>query len=266
MGPVTLLMAALVITNLIYYFRWDKKTDLKYILLISLPVVSSLLVVVYSGARNAYLGFIMIVTVYFVYFIRNYKAIIQLSLFTIGFIIIVMNIDIVQTRVIAAKQQVYAYFQAEDNQISQETAQSSAGIRLEMWRASWYLVKASPVFGVGRGNYNQSMQKYIDAGLVNPAVNDHSHPHNAFVEIIVSRGILGLSIMLFLLYYPFYLFYKYRIKSRVTALMGMTHIILISIFSVTDASTFIKGNYVAVNLVFLSILLAQHLRIVKKAV
>lgn len=259
-GPVTLLMAALVVAKGIYFFRLDKKSDIKLIIVCTVAVVAALLVVALSGARSAYLGFVAIVALYFFYYIRNMKVVIPLSLITIGFIIVVLNIDVVQQRILVAKQETLTYLESDENQTSVQTSESSAGIRLEMWRGSWYLIKASPVFGVGRGNYNKAMQKYIDAGLVNPGVNEHSHPHNAFIETLVSRGILGLMVMLFILYYPFYLFYKTRKASPVTSLMGMTHVILISIFSLTETATFIKGNFVAVNLVFMSLLLSLHLR------
>jgi O-antigen ligase len=242
-------------------FTGDNKENFKNILFVSIPIISALMVVALSGGRSAYLGFVAMVGLYFFYYIRNLKVVIPLSILVISFILIVFNIEFVQQRVIIAKQETLNYLQSDNKADLDNLSSSSSGVRLEMWRGSWYLIKSSPIFGVGRGNYYNAMQEYIDAGLVNPAVTvRHSHPHNAFVETMVSRGLLGLLVMLFILYYPFYLFLKYLKKSPTTALMGMTHIILITIFSLTEAATFIKGNFVAINLIFLSLILSSHLR------
>lgn len=259
-GPVTLLVVSLVVAKGVNSFTDNKKENIKNFIYISIPITTALMVVALSGGRSAYLGFVAIVGLYFFYYIRNLKVVIPLLIIVLSFVIIVFNIDFVHQRVITAQQETLNYLQSDDK-ANFDISTSSSGVRLEMWRGSWYLIKASPIFGVGRGNYYNAMQEYIDAGLVNPAVTvGHSHPHNAFVETTVSRGILGIVVMLFILYYPFYLFYKYRKKSPTTALMGMTHIILITIFSLTEAATFIKGNFVAINLIFLSIILSSHLR------
>jgi len=263
-GPVTLLLVSLVIAKAVNSLSTNNKENIKYLILISIPVITALLVVALSGGRSAYIGFVAMVGLYFFYYIRNLKVVIPLLILVLSFVILVFNIDFVQKRIVTAKQETLSYLQSEDKANAAGVAASSSGIRLEMWRGSWYIIKDSPIFGVGRGNYFNAMQEYIKAGLVNPAVTvGHSHPHNAFIETMVSRGLLGLVVMLFILYYPFYLFFKYRKESPTTALMGMTHIILISIFSLTETATFTKGNFVAINLIFSSLLLAVHMREVK---
>ena len=128
-----------------------------------------------------------------------------------------------------------------------------------MWRAAKYFFPDHPILGVGPGNYQATAKRYAEEGKVNPAIAEHGHPHNSFLEALYSKGIIGLISLLLLLYYPFYVLFKTRQQARVSAGMGMIHIIGISGFSLFDASPILFNNYTSILLLGIAVFFSHHL-------
>jgi O-antigen ligase len=62
--------------------------------------------------------------------------------------------------------------------------------RNEIWRASWKMFVAHPIFGVGFGGYWAGVTAYHDAsGLMTP-----QEAHNDYLELLSSGGLVGLAI------------------------------------------------------------------------
>lgn len=255
-GPVVMLMIGLLFPMLMMV-----KDNYRFASIIIVACVVGMFVVLMSEVRSAYLAFVVLAFLIPLYYLKGRARIAVLTGVIAGIIAIYSLSDAVRDRVNLASKQVESYLTEEPDVLrKQDLSAISVGTRFEMWRATQYFLRDTPIFGVGRGNYNRAMQEYIDQGLVNPVVNNHSHPHNAYIETLMSRGLLGLSVMLFLMYYPLWIFFQTRKDSPHTALLGIVHIISISIFSLTEASTFIKGNFVAINLIFLSIFFSWHMQ------
>lgn len=253
-GPVVLLMCALLVpgTLLINKFRKNWKW-------IGLAIILGIYLMVKSEARSAYLALLVFSILIPLYYHQRKKVliiIIPIGLVLIGAYSISSTL---QQRTNITAQQIINYLTSEDK-VNTNIESSSVGIRLEMWRATQYVLEDSPLLGVGRGNYSHVMNKYVKEGLVNPTLSDRAHPHNAYIESFISRGFFGLAVMLLLLYYPLYVFVRTRQNSPNTALLGIIHILAISIFSLTESAAFIKGNFVAINLLFLAVFFAWHLR------
>jgi len=67
--------------------------------------------------------------------------------------------------------------------------------RIDIWRASWPLVRAHPVVGVGMGGYWTAITAYHDAsGEMTP-----QRAHNDYLELIASGGLIGAAIALWFL-------------------------------------------------------------------
>ncbi len=73
-------------------------------------------------------------------------------------------------------------------EISAEGAKERGGEpRAELWRATWQLIKAHPVAGVGFGGYWVAIPEYHDAsGEETP-----QQAHNDYLELLASGGIIG---------------------------------------------------------------------------
>jgi O-antigen ligase len=79
---------------------------------------------------------------------------------------------------------------------------TSAGARLEMWKASFMIVKEAPLIGVGEGNYAKYQKKLIDRGEISEAIGNFSHPHNEYITSLIEQGAIGLLSFVLLLLFP----------------------------------------------------------------
>jgi O-antigen ligase len=79
------------------------------------------------------------------------------------------------------------------NELTADTTGLRQGAsRNEIWRASWQLVKAHPVLGVGMGGYWAAIPGFHNAsGTMTP-----QEAHNDYLELLASGGLVGLALML----------------------------------------------------------------------
>ncbi|MGB1205500.1 MAG: O-antigen ligase family protein [Chitinophagales bacterium] len=80
--------------------------------------------------------------------------------------------------------------------------------RLVSWQNSWEIVKASPILGVGTGDYYSAMQQVYDADKFKIPVNSHSQ----YLQIWVTAGLLGLAFFVFVILH--WLVAIYRSENR----------------------------------------------------
>ena len=78
-----------------------------------------------------------------------------------------------------------------DKSISPETTS-----RGEIWRATWQLIKAHPLVGVGFAAYGTIIPQYHEAaGLITPR-----EAHNDYLELLASGGLVALALALWFLF------------------------------------------------------------------
>lgn len=76
----------------------------------------------------------------------------------------------------------------------------SRSMRVDIYRYSWQLIRENPVFGIGLGQF-QSMVEAIsidNLGFQLYGLSYALHPHNLFLNLWLSLGILGLISFIFL--------------------------------------------------------------------
>ena len=78
-----------------------------------------------------------------------------------------------------------------DIKIGRENYDVSSG-RITLMKQGFKLLRVNPVIGIGRGNLVAYGEKYIDGGLI------FSDLHNSYMTILVSYGVLGLTLFLML--------------------------------------------------------------------
>ena len=106
-------------------------------------------------------------------------------------------------------------------------ANSSSGARLEMWKASFKVIKENLIIGVGEDNYSKHQKKLIDQGKVDKFVGNFSHPHSEYITSLVEQGAIGLLAFIFMLLAPFMLFLNlikynsFNYKERALAVSGI---------------------------------------------
>lgn len=95
----------------------------------------------------------------------------------------------VQKRYQTAVEQVQRYL--ED---PAEHGGTSVGMRFEMWRGVLHAFVQHPVSGVGMGErFNAFLTRGVEAGTYHPAMKRVSMPHNAYLQVLVARGLIGFA-------------------------------------------------------------------------
>jgi O-antigen ligase len=163
--------------------------------------------------------------------------------------------DYVRYRVDAGVNELITVIQAGDR-VDPNSGLGAVSARAELWRSSMLIARDNLLWGVGRGNYTEAARPYIANGEAHPEVVNYEHPHNAYLEVAVSKGLIGLAIFVALLWFPLYRFWRARHAAPEIATLGIAVITGFSLFSLTDASTFIKGNFIAIYLIYLAVLFA----------
>lgn len=224
---------------------------------VSASVLFALAAMLLSGSRGAYVGFIGMVAVWGALRLRGWRQVlpvlVALGVIAVGY----QASDAVRYRIDKAGMDFISELDGNGPERNGPRL-DSVPARLEMWRAAAMIFRDNAVFGVGRGNYAGAARKYVEQGQVHPDVTQHSHPHNAYLEMMVSKGSLGLLAFLALLLYPLAVFARTHRRARETALLGMTLITGFALFSLTDASPFIKGNFISLFLIYLAAVFAWH--------
>ena len=123
------------------------------------------------------------------------------TLILLGGLYAVPDSDVRQRSDLAEKE-VQAYFAQKD----EESTGTSVGQRFEMWRAGATMIPGHLLLGVGKAGYMERKQALIDAGQANPAIAQHTHLHNDYLDALVKRGIPGLLATLAVLFAPLWLF------------------------------------------------------------
>ena len=254
LGPV----AALVVVWLLS--SWNQWGKLRWLL--PLLVLAALWAVAMSGSRGAYVGLLAMLLVWCGLFFKGWQRVAALIVVLILPVAVYHSFPSLAERVDVAASEVSVYFEKLEQ--GRHEASGAINVRFEMWRAGWMVFKDAPVVGVGPNNYTEAVRKYVGQDGLPGAVAHHGQAHNAYVDILMSRGMVGFQIFMVMLFYPLYCFLKTRQASPSTAVFGIVQIIGFAVFSITDASTFDKGNFVSIYLLCMTIFLSRHMAAVKQ--
>lgn len=120
-------------------------------------------------------------------------------------------------------------------------AQTSWGMRLNLWRNSFILWSESPFIGTGIGDFQGENRRLVEEGLsLNPHVQEFGHAHSVYFDALATMGTIGfiaLTGALFLL--PFSYFSR-RFDplappwTRFYALGGMVTVVSFAVFGLSE--------------------------------
>jgi O-antigen ligase len=116
---------------------------------------------------------------------------------------------------------------------------TSVGIRMQLWHASWLMFLDHPVLGSGARNFRANLAELRDRGIVTPLVaSDYGEPHNDLIAAMAGYGIVGLLSMLGLYLIPAAIFYRRLFVSdpvvHVGAQIGLLFCLGYTVFSLTE--------------------------------
>lgn len=118
-------------------------------------------------------------------------------------------------------------------------ADTSIGIRLQLWEAAFHLIAQNPVFGVGADGFRGAMDGLSASGFITPlaAGFGKGEVHNEILAHTVRFGIFGLASILAVYFVPFVIFLRAaRSKihqQNVAAMMGMCVTLGFFVFGLT---------------------------------
>lgn len=259
LGPFAALIAAWVLVEL----RKDDFFSGKKRWVLPLLFIAALVAVALSGSRGAYLGLVVMLSVWFLIALRGWYRFVAIMIFAMTAFGTYSIVDSVNKRVNIVADEVETYFSIEDV-ASYEGELPANTQRLEIWRTATLIIKDAPLFGIGRGNFERVASEYAQQGLVHPMGAQAGHAHNVYLDVMASRGIIGFVVFMALVLYPLYFFYSTRARSPMTALLGVTLIVGFMTFSISDASTFLKGNFASIFLLYLTVFFSWHVRKVRE--
>ncbi len=237
-GNLSLLMAVLSLVAGIYYFHQRRQF---YYWLLTLAISAAFLGFVaslLSGTRGGWISIPFLAALLLPatknLITSKVRNIALLLIMIIAVAIIAYPPTGVWSRLMAIFNNIYQYFINND-------ADTSLGMRFELWRAGWYMFKDSPVMGVGEGGVQVWLKSLASEGLLHEDVAIYPQLHSDIIDTLARRGLLGL-ISLLLLYTVFaYAFAKKvlqandNVRFRLLAISGLMVIIAFFDFGLSQA-------------------------------
>lgn len=138
-----------------------------------------------------------------------------------------------------AKESRFAEVRHDLTRYEHQDRDTSVGIRLQLWQASWLMFKEKPLTGVGAPNFRAELARLHDQGVVTKLVaTKFGEPHNDFLGALAMYGLPGLLSILALYFIPAAIFFR-RLGSsdpvtRMGAKLGLLFTLGYATFSLTE--------------------------------
>lgn len=250
---------------MVLYIRLKQQLSSQGIFIILTSISLSAIAAILSGSRNAWVAMIVIVLLLGVMYVRN-VGLLRLTkgllVITLGVILIIISTpSSIYTRADTAINEFGNYVDT-DKRYNNKLENSSVGIRLEQWRVASNLVLERPIFGFGAGNAGRETNRYVKMGKAHPdlynekAYTGYAGAHSAYFETMVTEGLTGLLILLFILLFPLSVYIKSRHTHPVTSELGIVFSISFIVFSLTE-NPFVHDNFLSIYFVYTSVLFSS---------
>ncbi|MBI5074844.1 MAG: O-antigen ligase family protein [Nitrospirae bacterium] len=179
----------------------------------------------YVGGRSGYISLI-ILSPFVVYNIIGQKHIIKIIAVSIIAASLLFVSPVIRSRFIQAKEDIVHYRAGNSN--------TSLGLRFQMWGIAVSEIRKNPLTGIGTGGFRRSWESYKE----DPSLPFHDHPHNSFLHMMVSYGIVGLAAFCYLLYLLLKKGWQGRHSMPGFSVFAFTAVFIIGSLSDTQVLTF----------------------------
>lgn len=234
-GDLSLIMAAMICAGLPLYRQYGRASFVLAVLAVAL----SLFCCIASEVRGAWVAVPALTVLLAWTWIRTRFVSIRVLALSAAAIVVLAAVFLPRTNFYSRAQS--AVEQVRD--YSEGKIGNSAGVRFEMWRASWEVFKQHPLVGVGPGLYQTKIQALAaEKGGYDSSILGYSHPHSDYVFVMVTLGGLGLLALAALYLLPLIYFMRRLLSDvdpvRWPALAGVVLIIGYAHFGLTEALFF----------------------------
>lgn len=127
-----------------------------------------------------------------------------------------------------------------------DDARNSLGYRLEMWKASGKMFLRNPILGVGLGGWNRTLGQMAARKEAPDFILHYNQTHNIYLDILSTRGLLGLITFAILIFYP--VLYAWKKREPGTEIYRMLLICATIVFLVSgmsDTLVYIRGVFMS---------------------
>jgi len=133
-----------------------------------------------------------------------------------------LSYPLIEKRVNSATTEVQAY-------IIENKTNTAVGARLGMWKSAIYSFIDKPIFGQGFTGIPLSKQQQLAEGKISIDVLEYKRAHNVFLTEAATKGVIGLTALLFFFCLPLNFFRKsyqqaHSIPQQTINLTGLTHV------------------------------------------
>lgn len=179
----------------------------------------------FIGGRSGYLAFIVLSPL-IVYNLIGQKHILKVLAASTIIVAILFAFPMVNSRFAKAAEDLRLYRQGD--------VDTSLGLRLHMWGIALSEIKKSPLLGLGTDGFkhSQGLQKNFKS------IKFIDHPHNSFLYVMVSYGLLGLTAFCWLLLVMLKRGWKGRDSPLGFAVFAFTAVFIIGSLTDTQVLTF----------------------------
>ncbi len=139
---------------------------------------------------------------------------------------------VVESRVIEGVMEARAYFETHQQN-------SSVGARLAMWQFTIQNIGDAPWLGQGKLGWIELRDQAIAKGELHPIIENFSHVHNEYIDVLFKRGLVGLALLMLLYLGPMLWFFKPYLKTadievKTLAMAGMVISMMYMDFGLTQ--------------------------------
>jgi O-antigen ligase len=179
----------------------------------------------YVGGRSGYISLI-ILSPFVVYNILGQKHIMKIIAISILAVSLLFVSPVVRSRFVKAKDDIEQYQVGNIN--------TSVGLRFHMWGIAVSEIERNPLIGIGTGGFRKSWESSKE----DPSLPFHDHPHNSFLHMMVSYGIVGLAAFCYLLFILLKKGWRGRHSSLGFSVFAFTAVFIIGSLTDTQILTF----------------------------
>jgi hypothetical protein len=243
-----LIAGAMLNALLMLVFLLTRRFSLLVGSLIFIAMICAFYAAILSTARGAWLAAPIIVLMLVWYSVRagtiKPKQLLIAAAALLVTIIITPAKDVIVDRYEQAVEEVSLFY-------SWEKFDTSVGGRLAMWDVAFKIWSSHPLVGTGPGDYDDELMNFQKMGIY-PAIEVHDSPHNIYLNVLASNGIVGLVVFtVAFIILPLSYLYKIRgERNQPERLSGIVLIVAVMIFGLTE-TWILRAPFIAIFAIYL---------------
>lgn len=131
-----------------------------------------------------------------------------------------------------------SFIQHDISKYESNNANTSLGLRFEMWKSAFLMIKEKPILGWGAQGATEKRKQDTMNHISTGNIGQFTHAHNQYLDDLSKRGIVGLFAFLGILLVPLNQFRR-RLNSvspevKLMATLGTVHILSVMIYCLSQ--------------------------------